>query len=142
MNTNIMELPDCEHLLSRKLQTAGYRCGYTGKWHLGTDKTRRFLYPWKPSLPKDVGFDGQNFPGHGGGGFYYPEYHEHQCRFGHDSGLQLRTDKRLCEGRVPRFGEILQEMRRRLDVWMEDSGDPFRWKGYLPYVLRRGFRPD
>ena len=32
-NSNVMELPDCEHLLSRRLESAGYRCGYSGKWH-------------------------------------------------------------------------------------------------------------
>ena len=61
-------------LLSRRLEAAGYALGYSGKWHLGTDSTTAFCQPNEPSLPKDVGFEGQNFPGHGGGGQNYPEY--------------------------------------------------------------------
>ena len=33
---SVHELPDGPHLLPRRLQTAGYSSGYTGKWHLGT----------------------------------------------------------------------------------------------------------
>lgn len=103
-NSSILELPDSEHLLSRRLEAAGYRCGYSGKWHLGTDRTRRYIYESTPSLPSSVGFEGQQFPGHGGGGFYYPEYHEYQAQFGHEPGLQARIQRRLCPGQVPRFG--------------------------------------
>lgn len=81
------ELADGPHLLSRRLQAAGYRCGYTGKWHLGLgkDKTasaegRELLrrrekgymgaeaYLNYGTLPSDVGFVGDDFPGHGDGG--------------------------------------------------------------------------
>lgn len=70
----VHELPDSPTLLSRRLLQAGYACGYTGKWHLGADRDRAYGAPVSPSLPRHVGFDGQNFPGHGGGGFNYPEY--------------------------------------------------------------------
>ena len=74
LGSSIHELTDREELLSRRLEKAGYLCGYTGKWHLGTDRKEIFHSKNTPSLPKDVGFKGQNFPGHGNGGFYYPEY--------------------------------------------------------------------
>ena len=75
---SVHELPDSPELLSRRLEKAGYSLGYTGKWHLGTASEESvFGFPNKPSLPKDVGFEGQNFPGHGGGGFGYPEYKEY-----------------------------------------------------------------
>lgn len=78
MGCGVGELPDGPDLLSRRLQTAGYHLGYSGKWHLGTNKNlTRFGEPNTPSLPKDVGFEGQNFPGHGGGGFNYPEYRQY-----------------------------------------------------------------
>ena len=35
LGNSVHELPDSPDLLSRRLQSAGYRCGYTGKWHLG-----------------------------------------------------------------------------------------------------------
>lgn len=81
------ELADAPYLLSRRLGAAGYRCGYTGKWHLGLgrDKTasaegwellaRREqgymgaeAYLHYGTLPSDVGFTGDDFPGHGNGG--------------------------------------------------------------------------
>lgn len=68
------ELPDGPDLLSRRLQHLGYRCGYTGKWHLGTGADRVFGAPVDPALPTTRGFEGQDFPGHGGGGFAFPEY--------------------------------------------------------------------
>jgi arylsulfatase A-like enzyme len=74
LGCSIHELQDRPGLLSRRLESAGYGCGYSGKWHLGTDSPTVFHQPNTPSLPKDVGFIGQDFPGHGGGGFRYPEY--------------------------------------------------------------------
>ena len=75
---SVHELEDGPNLLSRQLEKAGYTLGYSGKWHLGTDlKTTPFGNANKPCLPKDVGFEGQNFPGHGGGGFAYQEYAEY-----------------------------------------------------------------
>lgn len=81
------ELADAPYLLSRRLIEAGYRCGYTGKWHLGIgrDKTacaegRELLERRKQgymgvdaylnygTLPSDIGFIGDDFPGHGNGG--------------------------------------------------------------------------
>ena len=70
----INELEDSHNLLSRQLQNAGYDLGYTGKWHLGTDNDFYYGKTNKKSLPKDVGFEGQNFPGHGSGGFKFTEY--------------------------------------------------------------------
>jgi len=74
---NVPELPDGPDLLSRRLEAAGYSLGYSGKWHLGTDSARHYSAPNTPCLPRDVGFEGQNFPGHGGGGFNYPEYQQY-----------------------------------------------------------------
>ncbi|OGV56732.1 MAG: hypothetical protein A2017_09705 [Lentisphaerae bacterium GWF2_44_16] len=75
---NVSELPDSPELLSRRLESVGYSLGYSGKWHLGTNLLKnRFGGENIPCLPKNVGFEGQNFPGHGGGGFGYPEYHEY-----------------------------------------------------------------
>ena len=74
---SVHELADRPELLSRRLESAGYSLGYSGKWHLGTDQNTVFMMPTTPALPKDVGFEGQNFPGHGGGGFKYPEYKQY-----------------------------------------------------------------
>jgi arylsulfatase A-like enzyme len=57
-------LPDHPSLLSRRLERLGYERWYGGKWHLGGPE----------NLPRDLGLPGQQFPGHGGGGYRYPEY--------------------------------------------------------------------
>jgi arylsulfatase A-like enzyme len=48
------ELPQPEMLLHRRLQSRGYRCGFVGKWHVGTEKG-----------PADYGFEGLSLPGYG-----------------------------------------------------------------------------
>jgi len=48
------ELPNPDTLLHSRLQTLGYRCGYAGKWHIGTQLG-----------PTDYGFEGLSVPGYG-----------------------------------------------------------------------------
>lgn len=48
------DLPDPGRLLNNRLQSLDYRCGYTGKWHVGT------VYG-----PGDYGFEGMSVPGYG-----------------------------------------------------------------------------
>ncbi|MBN2448890.1 MAG: sulfatase-like hydrolase/transferase [Lentisphaeria bacterium] len=110
----VHEIEDRPELLSRRLESAGYACGYSGKWHLGTDRGTAFGGGNLPSLPKDVGFEGQNFPGHGGGGFHYPEYrqyladhgYEHRVRDWSEPTRQIRGAGELAgpiESTVPYF---------------------------------------
>lgn len=86
---SLHELTDRPALLSRRLIEAGYRCGYTGKWHIGTDGGKLFDQTTEPALPKHFGFEGQNFPGHGAGGWYYPEYKQYLA----DRGLELELER-------------------------------------------------
>ncbi len=101
LGSSVHELPDHPKLLSRRLQKAGYECGCTGKWHLGTDSKTLFGFPNRPSLPRDVGFHGQNFPGHGGGGFGYPEYRKYLAEHGFEHKV-IETEKR--SGKAECFG--------------------------------------
>ena len=87
------ELMDNPGLLSRRLQEAGYNCGYTGKWHLGHKKVEdkqkllkkavetgpmfELAYADYGTCPTDLGYIGDDFPGHGGGGYWYPEYKQY-----------------------------------------------------------------
>lgn len=48
------ELSEPNTLLHSRLLAAGYRCGFVGKWHVGTRKG-----------PVDYGFEGMNVPGYG-----------------------------------------------------------------------------
>jgi arylsulfatase A-like enzyme len=82
LQSGMHELRDRPGLLSRRLIEAGYSCGYTGKWHLGSGWKKMFGYENHPALPQDVGFVGQNFHGHGGGGFKLQEYQDYLSRNG------------------------------------------------------------
>ena len=48
------ELPDPSLLLHTRIQSQGYRCGFIGKWHVGTKLG-----------PVDYGFEGMNVGGYG-----------------------------------------------------------------------------
>jgi len=79
----IHELPDTEYLLSRRLLQAGYSAGYTRKWHIGeggaaalqsANRLRQQIAPAHSGLPTTLGYEGDDFPGHGGGGYRYPQF--------------------------------------------------------------------
>ena len=148
----IHELADRPELLSRRLQACGYRCGYSGKWHLGTDMTTTYGGPNTPSLPKDVGFEGQNFPGHGGGGFAYPEYRQYLADHGFE---HLVTDVSgrahvVCpygvlegpvESTVPYF--LAENTIRMIDRFAGTDQPFFIWQNFwgphAPYYSPREF---
>jgi len=101
----VNEIPESDRLLSRLLGRAGYRCGYTGKWHLGSDSkelaafSRFFKIPNTPAYPSTRGFEGQDFPGHGGGGFCYPQYQEYlKC-----NGWSFKVTPHAADGNKTRF---------------------------------------
>lgn len=83
------ELEDTPYLLSRLLNAHDYNCGFTGKWHLGDgkNKPKEMIDAFKKlknmslaayynygTLPTDVGFIGDDFPGHGNGGYMFSQY--------------------------------------------------------------------
>ena len=83
---SVHELQDRPSLLPRKLQAAGYSTGYTGKWHLGTEAETTFGGSNVPSLPSSMGFEGQDFPGHGGAGESFQQYREWLAKKGYQFG--------------------------------------------------------
>jgi len=103
---SVHELEDRPSLLPRRLQAAGYSTGYTGKWHLGTNSTSAFGGSNKPSMPADMGFEGQGFPGHGGSGRGYPEYRAWMQRNGY-APKQYAPRKTARPG-AARGGETLE----------------------------------
>lgn len=102
--TMVQELPDTPELLSRRLQTAGYQIGYTGKWHLGTgaEAVRNDGYIQQymgdihfaelaldaRSVPTTVGYQGDDFPGHGFGGYIYDELKEYVASLGKETKIE------------------------------------------------------
>lgn len=88
----VHELADSPRLLSRQLARAGYAAGFTGKWHLGFGRPKPDNFEWRRhrdwhdypqawldsgTLPSDVGYMGDDFPGHGGGGHDYPQFRDY-----------------------------------------------------------------
>lgn len=136
---SVHELHDRPALLSRRLESAGYRLGYTGKWHLGTDKTSSFDVPNTPSLPKDVGFEGQNFGNHGGGGFGYPEYQDYLKAHGFEHKVKDWSEETQhilpmgelagpIESTVPYF--LTQHTMDLVDRFAEDEKPFFIWHNF------------
>ncbi len=100
----VQELADTPELLSRKLAQVGYQVGYTGKWHLGsgTEHVKQDAYIQKymgnvqfaelalknDALPTTVGYTGDDFPGHGFGGHYYPQFKDYLAARGLDFKIE------------------------------------------------------
>lgn len=74
---SLPQIVDSPELLPRQLQRAGYVCGYTGKWHLCHHTEDLYYTTQKLTLPSDVGFTGQDLPGHGNGGHKFKEYKDY-----------------------------------------------------------------
>ncbi|MDP6777085.1 MAG: sulfatase-like hydrolase/transferase [Candidatus Latescibacteria bacterium] len=152
LGCSVHEIPDQPHLLSRRLEAAGYALGYSGKWHLGTDSATCFGGANRPSLPRDVGFEGQNFPGHGGGGFSYPEYKaylaerglEHRVKPWSEPTKDMGSVGELAgpvESTVPYF--LAQNTIDMIDRF-QDRGSPFFiwhnfWGPHGPYYAPAEF---
>jgi arylsulfatase A-like enzyme len=146
LGSSVHELADRPELLSRQLQAAGYRCGYSGKWHLGTNSETAFGGRSTPSLPRDVGFEGQNFAGHGRGGFGYREYQIYLSRNGFEHRVRRVDDRPIpvimygildgpVESTVPYY--LTEHTIRMIDDF-STGGQPFFiwhnfWGPHIPY---------
>ncbi|WP_211746149.1 sulfatase-like hydrolase/transferase [Paenibacillus sp. Marseille-Q4541] len=104
MGSMVHELPDTPRLLSRQLKEQEYQIGYTGKWHLGfgpemgnwlPDNLAYIRFPdisaGNRSLPTDVGYEGDDFAGHGGGGMNYPQFKQYL----EDNGLTWKEENKI-----------------------------------------------
>jgi len=142
LGTSQRELPDTPELLSRRLGAAGYRCGYTGKWHLGM-KSEWFGAKVDMALPTKRGFEGQDFPGHGNGGFVYPEYKaylkerglEHKVTPLGEPWNYVGKLQGPVESTIPYF---LAEHTNGMIDRFKDAGEPFfiwhnNWGPHGPY---------
>ena len=150
LGSSVHELEDRPELLSRRLEAAGYALGYSGKWHLGTDRRTSFCQANTPSLPKNVGFEGQNFPGHGGGGFQYPEYKTYLADHGYEHRVNRIDENGLRDGgelqgpvesTVPYF--LAENTISMIDRFRE-AGRPFfiwhnNWGPHGPYFATKQY---
>lgn len=133
-------LRDADTLLSRRLEALGYARWYTGKWHLGG----------ADNLPADLGLPGQQFPGHGGGGFHYPEFLEYLSQ----RGLEFSLSDGWHQVGWHRYGTlagtgdeepsafITESALSFLDAQASGDGNPFflwvnYWGPHEPYVAPR-----
>ena len=162
------ELIDMPYLLSRRLQSVGYECGYTGKWHLGVGKDKAateegraltnllnnkgFLdvapYLGRGAVPTEVGYIGDDFPGHGAGGWHFPQFEQYLK----DNNLPLtiinQTPNKL-PGDHSTNGEVTSPIESTVEYYLverakaivdqlSESGKPFYfqlnfWGPHEPY---------
>lgn len=120
------EIGDMPELISRRLGRIGYSCAYTGKWHLGVGKRKEsseegaaVLSAWKEkkdmsfapyldygNMPTDLGYIGDDFPGHGQGGWKYPQFKEYLKSIHKSLEIEETTKIRKIPGDHITVGEV------------------------------------
>ncbi|MGN0994114.1 MAG: sulfatase-like hydrolase/transferase, partial [Butyricicoccus sp.] len=163
------EIADVPSLLSRRLQQQGYCCGYTGKWHLGLGKDKSasaegqkllrrcengFMganaYLNYGTLPTDVGFIGDDFPGHGDGGWETPQFHQYLTDNGltrtliNTYGAERPGDHSrggiITSGEETTVAHYVSLRARQVVDQLQESGSPFFlamnfWGPHEPYYV-------
>jgi len=142
METNIYqtgcrthELMDTDYILSRRLQTVGYQLGYTGKWHLGVGKKKAEgegkniaalqkkgymesgAYQNYGTMPTDIGYVGDDFPGHGAGGWHYKQFQEYL----REQGLEFKLINRENGGKPgdhTTTGEVVSPIESTIEYYL------------------------
>lgn len=89
---NAPELNDTPFLLPRVMMRNGYSCGFNGKWHLGTSNGNAFGSGREAALPSHFGYEGMDFPGHGGIGMNYPQYKKYLKDNSYTIDLDVKED--------------------------------------------------
>lgn len=133
------ELYDNHNLLSRRLEKLGYLPLYTGKWHLGVGKDKTATpeglsllnalknenemdvgsYQEYGTMPTDVGYIGDDFPGHGNGGWAYEQFQTYLKE--HNRNLiidKCKIERR--EGDHSFWGEVKSGVETTIEYYLVD----------------------
>lgn len=103
----VHELPDTPDLLSRRLQQQDYNIGLTGKWHVGQNS----------SLPSALGYEADDFGGHGVGGHSYPLY----LQYLQDKGLKAESVNRISGNYEGHYAaEFVSPVEATVDYFLVD----------------------
>lgn len=167
------ELQDVPYLLSRRLERAGYVMGYTGKWHLGFGKDKEksaeglilmermrrgymegAAYLGYGTMPTDVGYLGDDFPGHGNGGWAYPQFQDYLAENGLTLSIIDEGPKRR-PGDHSYWGEVVSPIETTIEYFLVEraialveemcaTGKPFFlnlnfWGPHEPYFAPSEF---
>ncbi len=137
------ELPDPSRLLHRHLLDAGFRCGFIGKWHVGTQNG-----------PRTYGFEGMDLPGYGNVQLS-PDFLDYldanRLSYSVEPTLFFNPDKQtMAAGKwlgpaasTPSY--YLTERTISLLRQFSDSGSPFfltvqYWDPHKPHLVANEFR--
>jgi len=117
----VWNIPDHPRMLSRRLIGQGYRCGYTGKWHLCPEVacTEWFNQKIPHHVPSTLGFEGQDFMGHGGSGFRYEEYRSYLKEAGLEFQVREGSANPASNG-WPHFGVLAGPKEGTVDHFLVD----------------------
>ncbi|WP_125705921.1 sulfatase-like hydrolase/transferase [Lacticaseibacillus daqingensis] len=164
----VQELPDTPELLSRRLNAAGYQTGYTGKWHLGSGiynvQHDEYLQHYMgdiqfaeyakgfDSVPTHIGYTGDDFPGHGFGGFGYPEYLDWLKAQGKELKIEHRINGfyeghqagQITSGKDTSIDQFLVDRTEHYLKQFESAGEPWYfqlnfWGPHEPYFVASEF---
>lgn len=106
------ELPEGGNTLGEVLRRGGVNTGYSGKWHLGN------------RLPRHYGYEGNNVPGHGSGGFKSEDYHAYLARCGLDMGKLAEPFSLAGPGGRPVAACVTGPLESSVPYWLaEDTID-------------------
>ncbi len=130
------EICDVPFLLNHRLDSVGYNCGYTGKWHLGVgkDKTataegrsllgildKGFMevaaYLGRGSLPTELGYIGDDFPGHGNGGWAYPQFQDYLKEHNLEVNIINKTEHKR-PGDHSTVGEVVSPIESTIEYYL------------------------
>ncbi len=133
------ELFDNPDLLSHRLNNCGYTSLYTGKWHLGfgADKTASpegqsllnalhndnemdvGAYSNYGTMPTDVGYIGDDFPGHGNGGWAYKQFADYLKENGRELVIEKCSEVRR-PGDHSFWGEVKSDINTTIEYFLVD----------------------
>src|SRR5205823_3864089 len=99
------------------------------------------MIPSYSGMPSDVGYEGDDFPGHGGGGYHYPQFKKYLERRGLSFQV-VNKDERGPHGHHTCCGEVVSPLESTNEYFLVESAIALMKrlrKGGQPFCLQLHF---